>query len=745
MNTVDFLGFFQKQIYSNGEYSVAVFSDAVTGKPCKVCGDGIPTAKNIKYHFIGELQVYKKTGEQTLKISDYEVAELDNESSFVEYLAMPPIRLGRLQGKKIYRLYKERAVEMLDTEPETVYNAVFKNLRNGEKRFNDFINSWKKQRGLMKITSFLVRYGIKRRDVLKLNDAVPMSKYDDLGEAIRDNPYFIMNVQGVHVDISLCDEIAKKLHFPLNSPQRIMAGMKYILRRAMTQGDMFMYCFGDHNLVEEVSSLLSVSAKEVASVLNSRPEGFVLEKDKQQGNYRIYLSYAHEWETGLAKCIYRIQTKKSEPIMTEKQLEDFIEEYQKKHDIVLAEKQKEAIRTVAVNPITIITGGAGTGKTTSLNAILAMLNEAGMDNNCLLASTGKASQRMTEATGYQATTIHSCIACDENNEDGTSYNNEIVCDALVVDEFSMTDCRVAYLLFSAISDCSRIIIVGDVEQLPSVGAGNVLKDMIASGRICVVVLDVIQRQALDSSIVCNAQKILCGESDLIYDEHFQFIHTDSPASASKYVVERYTELAQKFGLNHVQILCPMKKRDCGAIQLNELIQDKLFPAIKKERFRVGDKVMNTKNKHDLGLSNGDIGYITEISNDEYTIEFDMDRTTTFSYSEMESIVLAYSVTVHKSQGCEFPYVIMPILSNQEIMLFRNLLYTGITRAKVNIELIGSEEMLKKAVDTVKIVHRKTMLAKRLQYAEVLCQPKKKSQPKDDVRQEQLPFMNEKIG
>ena len=286
---VEYFGFYQRTVYSNGEYSVAVFSNAETGETFKVCGEGIPTAKKIKYHFIGEMQTYKKTGEQTLKMSDYEIAELDNESSFVEYLAMPPIRLGRLQGKKIYRLYKENAIAMLDTQPEAVYEAVFKRLRNGQKRFDEFIELWQSQRSLLKITSFLVRYGIKRRDVVKLNDAIRMEKYDSLGEAIRSNPYFLMNVQGVHVDIAVCDEIAKKLKFPLNSPERIKAGMKYVIRRAMLQGDMFMYCFGQRSLVEEVSVFLSVAVNEVAAVLNTRPDGFVLEKDKQQGNYRIYL------------------------------------------------------------------------------------------------------------------------------------------------------------------------------------------------------------------------------------------------------------------------------------------------------------------------------------------------------------------------------------------------------------------------------------------------------------------------
>lgn len=724
MNMTEFWGFFQKRIYSNGDFSVAVFCDAITGESFTICGEGIPMAKNIKYHFIGELKTYKKTGEQSLKMADYEIAELDNESSFVEYLAMAPIKLSRVQGKKIYRLFREESVEMLDNSPEVVYNAVFKGLKNGEERYQRFIQEWHRQRKLLKITSFLVRYGISRKDVVKVNDAVPLDKYNDLGEVIRNNPYFLMNVPGVRVDINVCDEIAKKLQFPLNSPERIKAGMKYVLRNAMMNGHMFLYSYGDEGLIKAVSKQIIVTEREVAAVISTRPEGFVLERDKDKKNYRVYLDYAHEWEVGLAEKIHRFLSRKVAKIMDKKDVEKFLKEYQIEQGFTLAEKQKEAVYAVAESPITIITGGAGTGKTTSLNAVLAMLDSAGKTNNCLLASTGKASQRMTEATGRWATTIHSCIACDDSSENAASYGNDIDCDALVIDEFSMTDCKVAYLLFSAIKKCKRIIIVGDVEQLPSVGAGNVLKDLIACGRIRVVALDVIQRQALDSAIVSNAQKVLHGESDFIYDQHFQFIRTKNASEASEYIVERYSNLIQEHGMGAVQILTPMKKRDCGTMQLNECIQDKLFPALKKEKFRVGDKVMNTKNNHDLGLSNGDMGYIANIVDAEYTIEFDTGKTLTFQKEEMDNMILAYSVTVHKSQGTEFPYVIMPVLTEHSIMLYRNLLYTGITRAKVNIELVGTEEMLKKAVETVKVVQRNTMLAKRLQFAAAIFDKKK---------------------
>lgn len=724
MKVVEFWGYFQKRTFINGEFSVAVFQDAITKKPFKVVGSDIPCARNIKYHLLGEISIYKKTGEESLKLIDYEIAELDEESSFVEYLAMPPIKLNRTQGKKIYKLFGKDAVSMLDTKPEVIYNAVFKNLKNGDQRYKHLVNEWRRQRKLLKITSFLVKFGISRRNVMKINEEIPI-EYDDLGAVIRDNPYYLMNVPGVHIDINVCDEIAKRIHYPLDSPERIKAGMKYVLRAAMQSGNMFLYSSGKKGLVELVSKQIHVEGSEVAAVLNKRPKGFVLEQDKSTGNYRVYLDYAHKWEVGLAEKIHRFLTKKKEKIMDATEVESFLKKYQKENGFTLAAKQSEAVYAVAENPITIITGGAGTGKTTSLKAVLAMLDASGNKECCLLASTGKASQRLSETTGRMATTIHSCIACDDSSEESICYSSGIECDTLVIDEFSMTDCKIAYLLFSAIISCKRVVIVGDVEQLPSVGAGNVLRDLIESNRVRVVVLDVIQRQALDSPIVANAQKVLRGESDFLYNANFKFIEAKN-IDAENYIVNRYVDLVKEHGMASVQILTPMKKRVCGTAQLNAAIQERLFPSLRNEKFRIGDKVMNTKNKHDIGLSNGDMGYITNIVDDEYTIEFDSGQCLSFTKIEMENMQLAYSITIHKSQGCEFPYVIMPILDEHGIMLYRNLLYTGITRAKVNIELVGSLEMVKKAVDMVKVVDRNTMLAKRLQFAAIVFDKKKVS-------------------
>lgn len=714
MNIVEILGFFQKKIYQNGDFTVAIFRDATTNRAWRVAGDGIPMAKNVKYRLVGELTTYQKTGEETIRLIEHEIPALDEENAFVEYLATPPIRLSRLQAKKIYKLFPKKAVDILDNNPEQIYHVIFKNLKNGDERYRGFIKQWQRQRKLVKITSFLAQYGISRNHVMKLQLSSFIDQYDDLGAAIKDNPYYMMHIPDVHIDFHTCDEIAKKLKYPSNSPERIKAYMKYVLCTAMQSGHMFLYCYGKEGLIAQVMKALAVSGQEVAAILNERPEGFVLEQDKKAKNYRVYLYDAHEWEVGLAKEVYTYIKEKTTKIMNKTEVKKFLVNYEKKNKITLAQKQQEAVYAVAKNPITIITGGAGTGKTTSLNAVLTMLEASGNDDHCLLASTGKASQRMTEATGRQATTIHHCIACDE---DAGRHAKNITCDALIVDEFSMTDCKIAYLLFSAIQSCKRIVIVGDVEQLPSVGAGNVLKDFIDSGKIPVVALDVIQRQALDSPIVSNAQKVLQGDTDFLFHENFRFIEMQNADAAATYIVNRYMTLVQEYGINAVQILSPMKKRVCGTIQLNKAIQEQLFPSLHDDAFRIGDKVMYTKNNHGIGVNNGDVGYITNIIHDEYTVAFDTGLTHTFSKPEMGYMVLAYSLTVHKSQGCDYPYVIMPILEEHQFMLYKNLLYTGITRAKVNIELVGSVDLLKKSITVIRSTQRNTMLAKRLEYAD----------------------------
>ena len=714
MNMVEIFGFFQRKIYQSGDFTVVIFRDVSTNRLWKVTGDSIPMTKNVKYRLVGELTTYQKTEEETIKLIEHEIAALDEESGFVEYLTIPPIGLSRLQAKKIYKLFSKKSVDILDNNPEQIYHAIFKSLKNGDERYIDFIKKWQRQRKLVKITSFLAQYGIRRNHIMKLQNSSFVDRYDDLGAAIKDNPYCMMDIPDVHIDFHTCDEIAKKLKYSANSTERIKAYMKHVLRTAMQSGHMFLYCYGKEGLIVQVMEALAVSGQEVAAILNERPEGFVLEPDKNVRNYRIYLDYAHKWEVGLAKEVYTYIKKEPKKIMNETEVKQFLEIYEKNNEITLAKKQQEAVYAVAKNPITIITGGAGTGKTTSLNAVLTMLETSGNNDHCLLASTGKASQRMTEATGRQATTIHHCIACDE---DAGGYTKNITCDALIVDEFSMTDCKIAYLLFSAIQSCKRIVIVGDVEQLPSVGAGNVLKDFIDSGKIPVVALDVIQRQALDSPIVSNAQKVLQGDTDFLFHENFRFIDTPNADTAVAYIVNRYMTLVQEYGTNAVQILSPMKKRVCGTTQLNKAIQERLFPSLHDDVFRIGDKVMYTKNNHGIGVNNGDVGYITNIIHDEYTVAFDTGLTHTFSKPEMGYMVLAYSLTVHKSQGCDYPYVIMPILEEHQFMLYKNLLYTGITRAKVNIELVGSVDLLKQSITVIRSTQRNTMLAKRLEYAD----------------------------
>ena len=716
---IERFGIFQKQIYQNGDFSVSIFQDAETGENFKVTGQLLPTARRIKYHLIGTMQFYQKTGEQTLQVRDFEIAALDTEEAFAEYLAMPPIKLSKIQGKKIWRLYGEDSVSVLDHEPEQVYQAVFQNLRNGEKRYMDFICLWKEQRALLKVTTYLLRFGIRHKDIVKCNAAVP-KKYSTLQEAIEKNPYFMMNIPGVSIDLGICDEMAKQMKLPLYSIERIKAGILYVLRQAMKQGHIFLYSHdkdGKNGLITTVAKLLSITEQSVIDVLNTRPNEFILEKEKRTSRYRIYLKEVHRWESSLAYILYRLISYPVKPIMKKEKYEECLKDYEKQQQIQLSKKQKEAVETVVQNQITVITGGAGTGKTTCLKAILSVLDMAKLTDIVLLASTGKAARRLGAVTKREATTIHNYIQCDDGESGQSLYANSIESDVLVVDEFSMTDCRVAYLLFAAIKKCRRIVIVGDVEQLPAVGAGNVLKDLIDSKMISTVTLDVTHRQVEGSSIITNANKILKKKTDFIFDNTFSLTEVSSGEEATSLLVKRYQELIQQeHGMDTVQILSPMKKRVCGTNALNQEIQNILLPTFRKERLRVGDKIINTKNNYERNLNNGDMGIIVGFSNQTYQIQFETGVFLELNQTEMDCIDLAYAITVHKSQGSEFSYVLMPILAEHEIMLYPNLLYTAVTRAKKRIELFGSRDMLNKAVTAVRSLHRHTTLANRLVYA-----------------------------
>lgn len=736
VETVSLVAKFKQMIFEDNGYMVAKYIDTTTQEEVTVSGDDLPIAKKVSYKLWGSYKVYRKNNSLTLALHGYEVERIDTREEIIEYFIAPPYSLGKRISRKIYRKFGDDAIKIINNElseedltlvddlyNNRVYNEIFKGLKNDKKRYEAFEEDWNMYHKLYKVVNFLSKYGISRKNVFKLQKEVKKRFDCDIDTMLKSNPYFLMNMSYLSASLETCDEIAKALKFPRTEQEnmcRVIAGIKHILLQGIREGHMYLsdrHTTQGKGLIRLTADKLRISPQEVSEGLrvdlrSNRPN-FCIEKAKD-GSYRIYLSSYYKQETNLAKKICKISNKKVKPIKTDKELDKFFDKYEKKEGITLADKQKEAVMSVSNNAITIITGGAGTGKTTVIKAILAMMKDSKLDDACLLAPTGKASRRMAEATGYEASTIHSRLGCGE--DDDTFYNYDVECDTLVVDEVSMVDCKIAYTLFEALSTYKRVVLVGDPQQLPSVSAGNVLKDLIDSGRIPIVKLDVIQRQAHDNPIVANSQKVLHKENDFIFNNNFRFIEANTPSDAAEKLIREYTTQIEKEDMNNVQILIPMKKGICGAIAINKAIQEAINPSIRKERFRMADKVINLKNDKENNVSNGDIGYIESlIEHEEYTVVFESGERKTYYSSEFDNLALAHAITIHKSQGCEFPTILIPLIMEHKIMLYNNLLYTALTRGKENVILVGSHEALNIAIKTVRTINRNSKLDKRVQF------------------------------
>jgi exodeoxyribonuclease V alpha subunit len=394
--------------------------------------------------------------------------------------------------------------------------------------------------------------------------------------------------------------------------------------------------------------------------------------------------------------------------------------------ITLADQQREAVKMAVTNNISIITGGPGTGKTTVIQVIYAVYKKIFGGSVAFAAPTGRATRRLSESVGADAATLHSTLGLREDSDEA---NRLIKADLLVVDEVSMVDMSLAYLLFSNLNPGTKLLLVGDDNQLPSVGAGNVLRELLQSGAIPVTKLNVVHRQAQTSRINLNAHAILQNDTGLMYGTDFHFVSIADPAEAAEHVKNIYYDSIRRlmanrksYAADEVQILCPMRvKGKCGADALNKEIQETLNPAsadkpevaVGFKRFRLYDKVMQTKNKDDI--SNGDIGRIRGIvkeRNGRYEVEIDFGggRNAVYGPEEMQSIDLAYATTIHKSQGSEYPVVIIPILNEAYNMLQRNLIYTAITRAKDKVILVGQKEALFRAIHRADVAGRYTVLS-----------------------------------
>ena len=669
----------------------------------------------------GEWVNHPKFGEQ-FKVAEYKTAIPATVFGIQKYLGSGLIKgLGPVIAGRIVKKFGEKTLDVIESDIEKL--VMVEGI--GKKRIAMIQNAWEEQKEIRDVMLFLQSHGVGSGYATKI-----FKQYGNRSVAVvKENPYRLaMDIFGIGFVIA--DSIAEKLGFPKNSPKRIEAGILYVLHQLSDDGHVFYpYEF----LVKKSCETLGVERDAIANAigdlaihkqivledLNERIDDFI------ENNKGVYLAKFHLCETGIAARL-KILSTASKSIRSIK-VENALDWVQERLDIRLAENQAKAVRCALENKIMVITGGPGTGKTTIINAILKIFSTLKI-RILLAAPTGRAAKRMSEATGHEAKTIHRLL--EYSFAKGGFQKNEekpLSCDLLILDEVSMIDTVLMYHLTKAISSFATVILVGDVNQLPSVGAGNVLNDIIASGAIPVVELKEIFRQARESRIIVNAHKInngiLPAFEDHVPNNDFYFIEQEDPEKVLEIILELTKErIPKRFGLDPVddmQVLTPMHKGLVGAENLNTELQKSLNPSHGEisrgnRNFRTSDKVMQIRNNYDKEVFNGDIGRIVDIRQEENEITVSFDgRNVDYEFYELDELVLAYAVSVHKSQGSEYPAVIIPVLPQHYILLQRNLIYTAVTRGRNLVVMVGSVKALAMGIHNDKTQKRFTYLGHRL--------------------------------
>ena len=614
--------------------------------------------------------------------------------------------IGPAYAKAIVSRFGLETIDVIENDIERLLEVP----RLGKKRMEKIRESWEKQKDIKEVMVFLQGYGVSTAYAAKI-----YRQYQkDSIKTVKENPYQLADdIWGI--GFKTADSIASKMSYGNSDPRRCRSGILYTLNQLAEDGHVYAE---PEQLVTAAKELLQADEEPIRKAVADMIEA----KDLIADNDVLYLPPFYHAENGSAK---RLTTLLSESLFSDIAAEEAVPYgSQSDNGIVYDEVQQAAIRQALESKVMVLTGGPGTGKTTTTQGIIAAFKSRGMQI-LLAAPTGRAAKRMTEATGMEAKTIHRLL--EYNPMDGYKRNDEnpLDGDALIVDECSMIDILLFYNLMKAIPSNMRLILVGDIDQLPSVGAGNVLRDIIDSQQIPVVRLTRIFRQAQSSRIVMNAHAINAGQFPNIkngLDTDFFFIGQEDADDIVKLIIGLVRDrLPKKYGYpaKEIQVLTPMQRGTVGAGNLNIELQNALNPsgpslARGGYTFRQGDKVMQIRNNYDKNVFNGDIGYITAVDTNERTLSVTFDsRVVEYDITELDEIVLAYAVTIHKSQGSEFPVVVMPVTMKHYVMLQRNLIYTGITRAKKICVLVGTTKALAYAIKQNTVSKRNTKLKERL--------------------------------
>lgn len=695
------------------------------------------------FHFIEEGELLRMEGEYTthklyglqFAVQTSEVCEPEDLVSIERYLGSGAIKgVGAALAGRIVKKFREDTFRIIEEEPERL--AEVKGI--SERKAREIAVQAEEKKDLRRAMIYLQKYGISTTLAAKIYQQYGRNVY----RIIEENPYRLADdVAGV--GFKTADEIAVKVGIHTDSDYRIRSGIFYTLMQSIGEGHVYLL---KDALTWRAGKLLEVEIDNIEKYLmDLAMEKKVVLKEAEDG-VRVYSSRFYYMELNVAKMLHDLNI--SEEVSRERLLER-LGKIEDATGLFLDEMQRKAVMEAAKQGILVLTGGPGTGKTTTINAMIRLFESEGM-TILLAAPTGRAAKRMTETTGYEASTIHRLLEVSGNPEEETiggfqrNEENPLDTDVLIIDEVSMVDLPLINALLKAVMPGTRLILVGDQNQLPSVGPGSVLKDIIASGCFPVVMLTKIFRQAGESDIVVNAHKINRGEPVILDNKSrdFFFLKRQEPNVIISVMLTLIQKKLPKYvnaGIYDIQVMTPMRKGLLGVERLNQILQQYLNPPSpeKSEReyadrlFREGDKVMQIKNNYQLewkiqtkygltvdkgqGVFNGDMGVVREINTYEetITIEYDEHRQVVYPYSMMDELELAYAITVHKSQGSEYPAVVIPLLQGPRQLYHRNLLYTAVTRAKKCVTLVGSEAVFQEMIRNNQDQKRNTSLVERI--------------------------------
>lgn len=695
------------------------------------------------FHYIEEGELLELTGEYIthklyglqFKAESSRICEPEDLMSIERYLGSGSIKgIGASLAGRIVKRFKEDTFRIIEEEPERL--AEIKGI--SERKAREISSQVSEKKDMRQAMIYLQKYGISATLAAKIYQHYGQNVY----RVIEENPYQIADhVHGV--GFKTADEIAARVGIHTDSDFRIRSGIFYTLLQSVNDGHVYLR---QEALMHRSGELLGVEIRDIGKYLmDLAMEKKIVIKDEDDGR-RIYSSRYYYMEMNMARMLHDLDVDYEQE---EESLRRRLKAMEDKSGLSLDEKQRVAVLEAARHGIMVLTGGPGTGKTTTINAMIQFFESEGLDI-CLAAPTGRAAKRMTEATGYESQTVHRLLEVSGNpEEEGISgfqrnEENPLETDVIIIDEMSMVDLPLMSALLRAVIPGTRLILVGDCNQLPSVGPGSVLKDIIASECFSVVMLEKIFRQAGESDIVVNAHKINRGEEVVLDNKSRDFFflkRQDANVIISVVITLIRNKLPGYVDAKpyDIQVLTPMRKGLLGVERLNGILQEYLNPGepgkVEKEHgdriFREGDKVMQIKNNYQLewqiltrygmavdkgmGVFNGDMGIIKKINTYEetVTVEYDEHRIVRYPYPLLDELELAYAVTIHKSQGSEYPAVVIPLLNGPRQLFHRNLLYTAVTRARRCVTLVGSDQVFQEMIQNVNEQRRNTSLDQRI--------------------------------